>query len=88
MQLTTAEREQQKQQHRKSTQRQTSRAVKNSVKTDKENVIEDLAKEVEDESAQEYTKQLYEITRTLSGKYKHSDRPIKDKNSNVLTYQW
>ena len=30
-------------------------------------------------------KQLYDITRKLAGKYKNTDRPIKDKNGNVLT---
>ncbi|KAK2181257.1 hypothetical protein NP493_404g00033 [Ridgeia piscesae] len=30
-------------------------------------------------------KQLYKITRKLAGKYKRTDRPIKDKNGNVLT---
>ena len=61
------------------------RAVKNSIKTDKANFIEDLAKEAEDASAQGNMKQLYEITRKLAGKYKRTDRPIKDKNGNVLT---
>ena len=61
------------------------RAVKNSVKADKANFIEDLAKEAEDASAQGNMKQLYEITRKLAGKYKRTDRPIKDKNGNVLT---
>ncbi|KAK2167820.1 hypothetical protein NP493_1256g00007 [Ridgeia piscesae] len=61
------------------------RVVKNSVKTDKANFIEDLAKEAEDASAQGNMKQLYEITRKLAGKYKRTDRPIKDKNGNVLT---
>ena len=61
------------------------RAVKNSVKTDKANFIEDLAKEAEDASAQGNMKQLYDVTRKLAGKYKHTDRPIKDKNGNVLT---
>ena len=61
------------------------RAVKNSVKTDKANFIEDLAKEAEDASAQGNMKQLYDITRKLAGKYKRTDRPIKDKNGNVLT---
>ena len=64
---------------------ETNRAVKNSVKTDKANFIEDLAKEAEDASAQGNMKQLYEITRKLAGKYKRTDRPIKDKNGNVLT---
>ena len=61
------------------------RAVKNRVKTDKANFIEDLAKEAEDASAQGNMKQLYDITRKLARKYKHTDRPIKDKNGNVLT---
>ncbi|KAK2183036.1 hypothetical protein NP493_326g00029 [Ridgeia piscesae] len=61
------------------------RTVKNSVKTDKANFIEDLAKEAEDASAQGNMKQLYEITRKLAGKYKRTDRPIKDKNGNILT---
>ena len=61
------------------------RAVKNSVKTDKANFIEDLAKEAEDASAQGNMKQLYDVTRKLAGKYKNTDRPIKDKNGNVLT---
>ena len=30
-------------------------------------------------------KQLYDITRKLAGKYKQTDRPIKDKHGNVLT---
>jgi len=30
-------------------------------------------------------KQLYDITRKLPGKYKHTDRPTNDKNGNVLT---
>ncbi|KAK2172879.1 hypothetical protein NP493_923g01022 [Ridgeia piscesae] len=61
------------------------RAVKNSVKTDKEIVIEDLANEAEDASAQGNMEQLYDITRTIAGKYKYTYRPIKDKNGNVLT---
>ena len=61
------------------------RAVNNTVKTDKANFIEDLTKEAEEASAHGNMKQLYDITRTLAGKYKHTDRPIKDKNGNVLT---
>ena len=61
------------------------RAVKNNVKTDKANFIEELAKETEDAAAQGQgnMKQLYEITRKLAGKFKRTDRPIKDKNGNV-----
>ncbi|KAK2174946.1 hypothetical protein NP493_766g01027 [Ridgeia piscesae] len=61
------------------------RAVKNSVKKDKANFIEDLAKAAEDASTQGNMKQLFGITRTLAGKYKRTDKPIKDKNGNVLT---
>ena len=61
---------------------ESNRTVNNSVKTNKANFIEDLAKEAEDASAQGNMKQLYG---KLAGKYKHTDRPIKDKNGNVLT---
>ena len=61
------------------------RAVKISVKADKEHFIKDLAKEAEDASAQGNMKQLYYIIRKFEGKYRHTDRPIKDKNGNVLT---
>ena len=27
----------------------------------------------------------HDITRKLAGKYKHTDRPIKDKNGKILT---
>ena len=61
------------------------RAVKNSVKSDNEDFFEYIAKEAEDASAQGNNKQLYDITRKLAETYKHTDRPIKDKNGNVLT---
>ena len=64
---------------------QANRAVKNNVKADKANVIEYLAKEAEDASVQGNMKQLYDIPRQLAGKYKYTDRPIKDQNGNVLT---
>ena len=60
------------------------RTAKTSVKTDKANTIEDLAKEAEYVSAQGNLKQLYDITRKLAGKYKHTDRPIKDKNGKIM----
>ena len=61
------------------------RPVKSSVNTDTANFFEDLAKEAVDASAQGNMKQLYDITRKLAGKYKHTDIPIKDKNGNVIT---
>ena len=76
LQLTTAEREQIKATAQEE-YTEANRAVKNSVKTDKANFIEDLAKEAEDAPAQGNMKQLYEITRKLAGKYKHTDSPSK-----------
>ena len=61
------------------------RAVKNCVKTDKANFTEYLAIESEDASAYGNMKQLYDITTTLAGKYKHTDSSIKDTNGNVLS---
>ena len=66
-------------------QEEANRADKNSVKTDKANFIEDITKETQDASAQGNMKQLYDITRKFVGKYIDTDRPIKDKNGNVLT---
>ena len=60
-------------------------AVKKSVKTDKVKFIDSLAKEADDAAARGNMKQLYDTTRKLAGKFKHADRPIKDKNGVILT---
>ena len=45
------------------------RAVKRCVKTDKVNFIDSLAKEAEDAAARGNTKQLYDTTKKLAGKF-------------------
>ena len=60
------------------------REVKKSVKTDKRNFVEGLAQETEKAAASRNMKQLYDTTRKLAGKFKKSERPIRDKNGSVL----
>ena len=60
------------------------REVKKSVKTDKRNFVEGLAQEAEKAAASRNMKQLYDTTRKLAGKFKKSERPIRDKNGSVL----
>ncbi|KAI0235174.1 hypothetical protein LSAT2_014355 [Lamellibrachia satsuma] len=60
------------------------REVKKSVKTDKRNFVEGLAQEAEKAAAGRNMKQLYDTTRKLAGKFKKSERPIRDKNGSVL----
>ena len=60
------------------------REVKKSVKTDKRNFVEGLAQEAEKAAASRNMKQLYDTTRKLAGKFKKSERPIRDKNGIVL----
>ena len=60
------------------------RHVKKSVKTDKRKFVEGLAQEAEKAAASRDMKQLYDTTRKLAGKFKTSERPIRDKNGSVL----
>jgi hypothetical protein len=52
----------------------------NSIKADKRSYIDNLAKEAASAAAKENMKNLYDITRKLSGKYQRHIRTIKDKN--------
>ena len=61
------------------------REVRKSVKTDKRDFVEGLAKEAERAAASRNMKQLYDTTKTLPGKFKKSERPIRDKNWTVLS---
>ena len=61
------------------------REVRKSVKTDKRDFVEELAEEAERAAASRNTKQLYDTTKKLAGKFKKSERPIRDKNGTVLT---
>ena len=60
------------------------REVKKSVKSDKRNFVEGLAQEAEKAAASRNMKQLYDTTRKLAGKFKKSERPIRDKNGSIL----
>ena len=59
--------------------------VKQSIKQDKKDFIENLAAEAEEAAAKGNMKKLYDTARKLAGKYKQVNRPIKDKEGNVLT---
>ena len=51
--------------------------VRQSIRRDKRSQVERLAKEAELAAAQRNMKELYNITRKLSGPYKQSNKPIK-----------
>ena len=55
------------------------REVKKSVKTDKRNFVQGLAQEAEKAAASRNMQQLYDTTRKLAGKFKKSERPIREK---------
>ena len=59
--------------------------MRKNVKTDKRDFVEGLAEEAERAAASRNMKQLYDTTKKLVGKFKKSDRPIRDKNGTVLT---
>eukprot|EP00105_Crassostrea_gigas_P028093 XP_011449635.1 PREDICTED: uncharacterized protein LOC105343838 [Crassostrea gigas] len=61
------------------------REVKRSVKDDKRRYYEDLAIRAEAASEQRNMKEVYDITRQLSGKSSKSEKPVKDKNGNTLS---
>ena len=58
--------------------------VRKSVKQDKRNHIEELATKAETAAEQRNLKDLYTITRLLSGKTSSPEKPIKDKNGTIL----
>ena len=43
-----------------------------------------MAQEAEEAAANGNMKQLYDITKTLTGKFGQTKRPVKDKNESVL----
>ena len=61
------------------------REVRKSVKTEKQDFVEEVAEEAEMAAASRNMKQLYDTTKKLGGKFKKSERPIRDKNGTVLT---
>ena len=59
--------------------------VKRSVKQDKRDYIDNLAREAEEAAGQGNLKDLYMVTKKLSGKFQQTDKPVKDKDGNPLT---
>ena len=58
--------------------------VKASVKKDKNNFVEDLASQAEEAAGQANLKDLYLLTRKLSGKFQQSTMPIRDREGQML----
>ena len=59
--------------------------VKESVKKDKNDYVDSLASQAEEAAGQGNIKELYMLSKKLAGKYQQTDKPVKDKNKNVLT---
>ena len=59
--------------------------VKGSVKDDRRHYYDELATRAETAAEQRNMKELYNITRQLSGKSSKSEKPVKDKNGNTMT---
>jgi len=58
--------------------------VRKSIKQDKRNYINRLALEAEEAAAKGNLRDLYDTTRKLSGKFKQTNIPVKDKNGQTL----
>ena len=61
------------------------REVKKSIKKDKRDYIDDLARQVETAAGQGSLRDLYLLTKKLTGKFQQTDKPVMDKNGNPLT---
>ena len=61
------------------------REVKRSIKKDKMDYIDDLARQAETAAGQWDLRDLYLVTKKLTGKFQQTDKPVKDKNENPLT---
>ena len=58
--------------------------VRRNIKTDKRNFVDRMAQEAEQAAARGNMKQLYDITKKLTGKFGRTERPVEDKNGSVL----
>ena len=58
--------------------------VKRSMKREKRGYINNLASQAETAAGQGNLKDLYMMTKKLSGKFQLTDRPVRDKNRNPL----
>lgn len=61
------------------------RNVKRYVRRDKRRWVDELAQEAEEAARQGNSKKLYDITRKLSRTNFSREKPVKDKNGNMLT---
>lgn len=61
--------------------------VRKNTRKDNRTQVERLAKEAELAATQRNMKELYTITRKLSGTYPHNNKPITDKNGQLLSTQ-
>ena len=61
------------------------REVKRSIKKDKRDYIDDLARQAEVATGQGNLRDLYLVTKKLTGKFQQTDKPVMDKNGNPLT---
>lgn len=59
--------------------------VRKNIKKDKRSQVERLAKEAELAASQRNMKELYNITRKLAGTHRQSNKPIMDKNGQLLS---
>ena len=61
------------------------REVKRSIKKDKRDYIDDLARQAETAAGQGNLRDLYLVTKKLTGKFQQTGNSVKDKNGNPLT---
>nr|KAG5694139.1 hypothetical protein BaRGS_001466 [Batillaria attramentaria] len=61
------------------------REVKRSTRKDKTDYIDNLASQAEEAARQGNLKDLYQVTKKLAGKFRQTDKPVKDKNGHPLT---
>ncbi|VDP18584.1 unnamed protein product [Schistosoma margrebowiei] len=59
--------------------------VKRSIKIDKRKYVEDLATTAEKAAREGNMRQLYDITKKLSGNRRKAERPVKSKEGEVIT---
>ena len=61
------------------------RQIKRSIKKDKRDYIDDLARQSETAGGQGNLRDLYLVTKKITGKFQQTDKPLKDKNGTPLT---
>ena len=61
------------------------REAKMSIRKDKRDYIDDLARQAETATGQRNLRDLYLVTKKLTGKFQQTDKPVKDKNGKPLT---